>query len=94
MQVAQEILNQLGGRRFTVMTGAKNFVGGESMLQFDLPKSHKVRITLTPADLYKVELFKWNRARLEMVPVAEEDGIYNDCLQASFTRLTGLETRL
>jgi hypothetical protein len=30
MQVAQTILNQLGGNKFIVMTGSKNFVASEN----------------------------------------------------------------
>ena len=32
MEVAREILKQLGGNKFRMMTGAKNFVAGENYL--------------------------------------------------------------
>lgn len=94
MRAAKIILEQLGGGRFLAMTGAKNLVGGEGALRFDLPKSHKMRISLTAADLYKLEYWKWARGKLELVLLEESDGIFNDMLQAEFTRITGLHTRL
>lgn len=98
MQVARTILEQLGGRRFIAMTGAKNFVGGQYTLTFSLPrgfatnKADKVRVTLTPADLYTVEFFKTRR--LELVPIASHDGLYAEDLAGLFTAETGLDTHL
>jgi hypothetical protein len=62
--VARTILEQLGGQRFVVMTGAKNFIGGPDSLSFKIPKTRRirgVRITRTPADTYTVEFFTWGR---------------------------------
>jgi len=36
MQVAKEILNQLGGHKFTVITGSSKYVAGENYLRMDL----------------------------------------------------------
>ena len=38
MQVAQTILQQLGGNKFVVMTGSKNFIAGENFLRMNLKK--------------------------------------------------------
>lgn len=97
MQIAQTILAQLGGNKFVAMTGAKSFVGIENGLMFMLPrgaknKANKVRITLTPADLYKVEFMKIRGVELKTISAHEE--IYCDMLQELFTKETGLETRL
>lgn len=100
MQIANEILAQLGGNRFLAMTGAKDLVGGEDYLAFRLPARfakggiNKVKITLTDADLYKVESFKMKRHGLDVVTIAEDDGIYCDRLAETFTAQTGLDTRL
>ena len=46
MAVADIILKQLGGSRFTSMTGAKNLVGDTNSLAFKLPKAVKNKIEL------------------------------------------------
>ena len=99
MQVANEILAQLGGRRFTMMTGAKNLLGGDNFLQFDLPrgstnKATKCRVTLDASDTYTVTFYKWNARTLELTTLSEDAGIYCDMLQEIFTAKTGMYTRL
>jgi hypothetical protein len=104
MTVANVILEQLGGRKFAVMTGAKNFIGLESGLEFRLPggggftKSgiNLVRVELTPADLYKVTFskFRMSKGLPSIKKISEFDGIYFDQLQPLFSRETGLATRL
>src|ERR1039458_2411264 len=99
IQVAQTILNQLGGAQFAALTGARNFVSGADFLQFSLPsgaKSHinKVRITLDPSDTYTVEFFNLNlRAGLCSL-VSERSDIYCDNLQDLFESETGLYVTL
>lgn len=69
--VAALIINQLGDRRFMVMTGAKNFTfgtdkAGNDYLQFSLPKTahfvknkaDTVRITLDKSDTYTATFSK------------------------------------
>ena len=100
MEVANEILRQLGGRRFQVMTGAKNFGGTENSLSFRLPSTphfvkngiNYVKITLTAADDYTVEF-----GRIHGVKYCvkyEAIGVYCDMLRECFTNHTGLETSL
>lgn len=61
MEFYKIILNQLGGNRFLVMTGAKNLVycNKEKFLRFELPKNGGgvkwVKITLNFKDLYDME---------------------------------------
>lgn len=92
--VPQTILSQLGGNRFIMMTGAKNFVGSEDALIFDLPKGHKMRITLTAMDDYDIEYFKWNRKAFDLDTIKKVTGVYCDNLQDIFTSITGLYTKL
>lgn len=96
MNVAQTILEQIGGRSFRVFTGAKNFVGGDDFLQFDLPrgstknKCTKVRITLNGNDLYDVVFYKWNARKLELTTIKQIDDVYCDMLISIFEEETGL----
>lgn len=96
-QVAATILQQLGGNKFVAMTGAKNFVQGEDMLQFALPANfakggiNKVQIKLASSDLYTLAFYKWNARKLEcklVVPLI--NGVYADQLQEIFAAETGL----
>lgn len=96
--IALTILEQLGGRRFVVMTGAKNFASSPNGLSFRLPSYlgrngiNTVRITLLPSDTYKVEFSKLRGVKF--VPVSVHEDIYCDALAALFTAETGLSTRL
>lgn len=98
MQVAKTILEQLGGTRFAVMTGAKNFVGGNDSLAFRLPSNfakdgiNTVRVTLDPSDTYTVEFLRIRGTKLTIV--ATEDMVYCDALRSTFTRVTGLQVSL
>lgn len=100
MEIAKNILEQLGGNRFVVMTGAKNLVGHEDGLSFKLPSSphytrdgiNYVRITLNHLDLYDVEYGRmWG---LKYRLITNTNSIYADMLQADFTDKTGLDCRL
>lgn len=93
--VAQTILAQLGGRKFIAMTGAKNILGGDNCLQFQIPTSNKinrVRITLTPADTYTVEFFNVRGVNYKLISITED--VYCDMLAGLFEMETGLATTL
>lgn len=96
MKVSETILQQLGGRRFTVMTGAKNFVGGNNTLSFHIGRNAKgvngVRITLSPMDLYDLQFLRISKRGV--VVVSETSDIYYDSLPEVFTRHTGMATHL
>lgn len=107
MAVAKTILEQLGGKRFLVMTGAKNLLGSPSMLQMDVRGSgpagavNRVEVWLDASDTYTVKAYRvhWGRdangtRAWKVNDHGSEAGIYCDQLQAAFTRLTGLHTRL
>lgn len=97
MTVAQTILEQIGGRRFLVMTGAKDLLGFENGLQFKLPKFpgisiNSVRITLDPSDTYTIEFGKVGRADYRVIETVSD--VYCDMLADVFESVTGLATSL
>lgn len=97
---AHIILDQLGGRRFIAMTGAKHLGHSENgaVLSFQLPSRfakngiNAVKIKLDPSDTYSVTFMKIRGHNL--ATVSEHSGIYDDMLQDLFTRETGLDTHL
>lgn len=102
-EIATTILNQIGGKRFSAMTGAKSFVAHADGLSFRLPTGfsekngkktgiNACRITLTDRDDYTVE-FMGIRG-IKVTPKGEYPGVYFDQLQALFEDVTGLATRL
>lgn len=93
-EVAATILDQLGGKRFQLMTGAKNLMAITSGLsmRLSLGKYRAVHVVLDPSDTYTIKCFtgrgtNWNLAHTE-------EGVYAEVLQQTFTRLTGLATHL
>lgn len=99
-QIAQTILEQLGGRRFIIMTGANTFTtyskngcnGVAFRLGRNASKANLVNIVLTPEDLYRITFSRLRK--FEITPLKEFDGIYCDQLEEIFTETTGLYTRL
>jgi hypothetical protein len=95
---AEDVLQQLGGKRFILMTGANKFVKNDSekSITFKLPRAKSsikyVKITLTSMDLYDVEFIAARGTNIKTV--AKVKGVYNDQLQQVFTQHTGLYTRL
>jgi hypothetical protein len=98
MSIAQSILQQLGGNKFIAMTGSTLFVGGDDYLMFKTRKSlcinktSKVKITLTPMDLYTVEFMSIYKDTVKII--SKHEDVYVEDLQELFTRETGLVTRL
>ena len=93
--VAEIILEQLGGRMFIRMVGAKNLLAAENTLQFRIGAGalngiNAVRVTLTPMDEYDVEFFRIRGT--DSTKVAELNSIYADDLQSAFTANTGFKT--
>lgn len=97
MTVANTILDQLGGKRFLVMTGAKNLVGDSDSLMFKLPRngkdgSNKWKITLTPMDVYHVETYFVRGTTFRKC--SDFDDIYAENLVDLFERTSGFRTKL
>lgn len=94
--VAVDIMHQLGGSRFSAMTGARNFVGSEDALSFRIPKALRginyVRVTLDPNDTYTVTFRRIHGMTIK--DVCEMSGVYVDNLRGVFEQVTGLYTTL
>ena len=90
---AEEVIRQLGGNKFRVMTGARNFVKGKNYIRFKVPNAKKgikyIKITLNEMDTYNVTF----QSRSGKV-IKEINDVYNDQLQNVFTSETGLNTHL
>jgi len=99
LQDANTILQQLGGQRFTIMTGAKQYVAIEHGLMFSLPARlaklgiNKVRIVLDPTDTYTVTTLKVNARKGDAIEVQSESHVYCDTLERTFEEMTGVYTR-
>jgi hypothetical protein len=99
--VANTILEQLGGGRFRVMTGANNFIASDDYtLTFRLPgtknfvkdRINVVRIKLEPTDTYTVAFSRLYGPTMTTIREVEDVGVEN--LREIFTSVTGLETSL
>jgi len=96
--VSRTILEQLGGRRFLAMTGAKDLLGSSDSLMFRLPSGfakgdiNTVKITLDWTDTYIIEVMRLGPLPGEVV--GKVNYVYADDLQKVFSNLTGLDTHL
>jgi len=97
MTVAAEILQQLGGHHFKVMTGAKNLTDHGDALSMRLPKnssnSNYLKIRLNGLDLYDIrfsQVTKWGEER----SAKEYLDVYNNSLVEIFESHTGMYTKL
>ena len=99
LRIANTILAQLGGNRFIVMTGAKQFVAIEQGVMFTLPAClanlgiNKVRVELAASDTYTMTALKVNARQGDAIEVLQESGVYCDQLEQTFEDLTGVYTR-
>lgn len=108
-RVADVILEQLGGNKFTAMTGSKDFLADGNTLRMTLAKNkskaNRLFITLDEAsDTYKMRFFYYFPGRLDKKTlawseekaeeVAEYEGVYGEDLCRIFKSVTGLETSL
>ena len=97
MSVATTILNQLGGNKFRVMTGAKNFMDHGNALSMRIGRissnSNYLKITLNDSDLYDVRFSKVTKMGEEK-SVREFNDVYNDMLVEIFESHTGMYTSL
>lgn len=97
-EVAQEIYRQLGGNRFVVMTGAKNFVQSakDKWLSFRIgrnkSKANYVKIQLNSMDTYDMTFGRIHGG--DYRDLKTFNGIYGDQLEEIFQDYTGLYTRL
>tara|TARA_B100000029_G_scaffold475010_1_gene517934 strand:- start:13 stop:309 length:297 start_codon:yes stop_codon:yes gene_type:complete len=97
MSVANEIYRQLGGNKFAVMTGAKNFIDLENGIRMKIGRNKTnhnwMEITLNSLDLYDVAFAKLTKLG-ERKSLKEYKNVYNDSLVELFERHTGMYTKL
>ena len=108
MEIANTILEQLGGNKFIVMTGSKNFVADGNTLRMTLTrnisKANRLYITLNADDTYTMRFFKYTASRFNSKTLTFTDekikdikvveGVYCDMLRDIFETTTGLYTSL
>lgn len=92
MTVATTILQQLGGGQFAAMVGLRDVIAHPMGVQFSIGEGaacgiSKVRIFLTPSDVYTMEFF--SKRKGEWVSVQQYDEVYCDMLQDLFEQTTG-----
>ena len=97
MRVAETILSQLGGNRFRVMTGAKNFAATDNSLRMRIGRNktnaNYMEVSLNMLDLYYITFAKVTKMG-EMKSVKTYDNVYNDMLVEIFESHTGMYTSL
>ena len=107
-RVADIILQQLGGHKFAVMTGASHFISDGNTLRMTLPrnksKANRLFITLDDDDTYTMRFFHYTSPRLDsktlaykpekVTEVALYNGVYFDQLCSIFESVTWLYTHL
>jgi len=99
--IAQTILEQIGGRRFAVMTGSKNFTDLGNGLLMSLAKNttsaNRLEIIYDEgADLYNMRFYRKTFSKKtfksKSKDIAKYEGVYCDMLENIFRSVTGLYT--
>ncbi len=94
--VHEIILQQLGGSKFTAMTGTTGFVYSDKSLSMKLTRNKSaathLTITLQCDDLYSLHFFRVRGVKVS--PVITWDDISDTSLQTVFTAVTGQDTHL
>lgn len=108
INIADAILEQLGGSKFLAMTGANHLLADGNTLRMRLPKNNsranRLYITLDPDDTYTMRFFRFTAGRLnkktfiwtedKTQEIRLEKGVYCDMLQDVFASVTGMYTHL
>ena len=94
MNTADQILAQLGGRKFIAMTGAVCFRDGETLIaKFKGSRIANIMyVTLNSLDTYDVKICKFKG--LDVKTIKEESNVYAEDLRRFFENTTGLATSL
>ena len=96
--IAQTILQQIGGRRFTAMTGSRDFIDMGNGLRMSLArnKTSANRLDIiydAGADLYNMRFYRrtFSKKTFESrtKDIAIHEGIYFDMLEEMFTMVDG-----
>ena len=98
-QIAKTIISQLGGNKFVVMTGARNFVATENGVRFRIPGKgfaknsiNHIQIELQANDTYKMCFDRIHGMKMTTVEIVSD--VYCDMLCDVFESVTGLRTSL
>ena len=100
-KIAQTIWQQIGGKRFAVMTGSKDFVDMGNGLRMSLArnKTSANRLDIiydAGTDLYNMRFYRrtFSKKTFErkVKDVETHEGIFFDMLEDVFTQVTGLYT--
>ena len=95
-EIANTILEQLGGNRFIAMTGSRVNGFSKESLNFKLirnkSKANFLNIKLNSLDLYDVKFNKFFKHDLKLVK--EFNNVYAEDLKELFTKETGLNVSL
>ena len=100
-QIAATILQQIGGKRFVVMTGSHDFINLGNGLRMSLSRNktsaNRLEIIYDEgADLYNVRFYRQsiNHTTFEVTTkdIKAYEGVYCDMLEDIFTDVTGLYT--
>lgn len=108
MSITDTILEQLGGNKFLVMTGANHLLADGNTLRMTLPKNrskaNRLYITLEANDTYTMRFFHFTAGRLnhktyewtndKTKEIKTIDNVYCNMLQDIFTATTGMMTHL
>lgn len=93
---AQTILQQLGGKRFSVMTGASQYIDVGGGLAFRIGRNsggvNKVKIVLDASDTYTMTFYRIRK--MEVKVIATKEGLHAEDLRKVFTDVTGMKTSL
>lgn len=101
--IAQTILQQMGGHRFALTTGSKDFIGLGNGLLMSLSQNktsaNRLEIIYDEGlDLYNMRFYRktFSKKTFESKTkdITKYEGIYFDMLEEIFTEVTGLNTRL
>ena len=94
--VAETIMSQLGGSKFTAMTGAKALTHGKDNVHITIPKNkspaNRLKITLNSKDLYNLDFAKQKGLDYDVVKSFKDIDAEN--LRKVFTDYTGMKTSL
>ena len=100
--IAKTILQQIGGKRFSTMTGSRDFIDMGNGLRMSLArnKTSANRLDIiydAGTDLYNMRFYRrtFSKKTFECrtKDIAVHEGIYFDMLEEMFTMVTGLYTR-
>lgn len=96
LTVANTIYEQLGGRKFSLMTGAKNFIGSAKSLRMTLPRNKSgakyLEIELRGNDTYTMRFSKMKG--LNVLVLKEYEDVYSNQIVSVFEKVTEYYTQL